>query len=211
MTFCLEVNPTHQSLAEQVLLRETGGGIAMFTTVRLVYTSASPTSLNFGLNIELSRQLVNREADGRPPRLGDALLRTKRTAVGGSLNNRKFNLLGDPALRFGLPTRQIEVDATPVLTAFERATVSGTVLGLDGAPDPTFSGEVDVTVYDAARVVELPEEICPETRTSCYTDSDDPDIRGEYVDQTARIYAGRASVEGGAFSTAFLVPQAVSY
>ena len=203
--------PEEQSLAEQVLLRDTGGGIAMLTTVRLVYTSASPTSLNFGLNIELSRQLVAREADGRPPRLGDALLRTKRTVVGASLNNRKFNLLGDPALRLGLPTRRVEVDATPVLTAFERATVSGQVLGLDGAPDPTFSGEVDVTVYDAARVVELPEEICPRTRGACYTDSDDPDILGEYVDQSARIYAGRATVSGGAFSTEFLVPQDVSY
>ena len=203
--------PDEQSLAEKILLRPSGGGIAMLTTVRLVYTSASPTNLNFGLNIELSRQMVTREADGRAPRLGDALLRTKRTPVGSGENNRKFNLLGDPALRLGLPERRVEVTATPVLTAFERATVAGQVLGLDGAPDAAFSGEVDVTVYDAARVVDLPEGICPQNRFACYTDSDDPGIRGEYVDQSARIYSGRASVRGGAFSTEFLVPQDVSY
>ena len=208
--------PDEQSLAEQVFLRPDGGGIAMLTTVRLVYTSDNPGSdTNFGLNIELSRQMVTREPDGRPARLGDALVRTKQTSTGASLNNRKFNLLGDPAVRLGLPERRVEVEATPVLTAFERATVSGRVLGPDGAPDPTFSGEVDVTVYDAARVVEFTDDVCP-NRTStgfypCETDGPDADVLGEYVDRTARIYSGRASVAGGAFSTEFLVPQDVSY
>ncbi|MDT0630488.1 type IX secretion system sortase PorU [Rubrivirga litoralis] len=205
--------PDQQSLAEQILLRPDGGGVAMLTTVRLVYTNTDPgPDNNFGLNIELSRQMVAREPDGRPARLGDALVRTKRALVTGSINPRKFNLLGDPALRLGLPERRLDVAAPPVLTAFERATVSGRVLGPDGAPDPTFAGEVDVTVYDAARVVDLPEDTCARrTGGRCYTDSDDEGVRGEYVDQTARIYAGRARVEGGAFSTEFLVPQDVSY
>ena len=204
--------PDEQSLAEQIFLRPDGGGIAMFTTVRLVYTASVPgANNNFGLNIELSRQMVTREPDGRPARLGDVLLRAKQSRAGGSLNTRKFNLLGDPAVRLGLPERRVEVEATPTLTAFERATVSGRVLGPDGAPDPTFSGEVDVTVYDAARVVELDETVCPNARYRCETDEGDPDPFGEYVDRTGRIYSGRASVEGGAFSTEFLVPQDVSY
>ena len=188
-----------QSLAERVLLRSGGGGVAMLTTVRLVYTSSSPDSgNNFGLNIELTEQMLVRESDGRPSRLGDALYRTKNTAVGASTNNRKFNLLGDPAMRLGLPERGVSVTAPASITAFTEATVSGQVLGLNGQPDPTYRGEVDLTVFDAQRVVALPEGAC------CYTG-------GRYLDRTDRIYSGRASVQGGRFSTTFLVPQDVSY
>ena len=188
-----------QSLAETVLLRPGGGGVAMLTTVRLVYTSSSPDSgNNFGLNIELTEQMLVRDEAGRPSRLGDALYRTKNTAVGASTNNRKFNLLGDPAMRLGLPERGIAVAAPPSLRAFSEATISGQVLGLDGQPDPGYRGEVDVTVFDAQRVVGLPEGAC------CYTG-------GQYLDRTDRIYSGRASVDGGQFSTTFLVPQDVSY
>ena len=194
-----------QSLAERVLLRAGGGSVAMFTTVRLVYTGSNPEAgNNFGLNVELTQQMLERDADGLPSRLGDALLRTKNTNRGSSFNNRKFNLLGDPALRLGLPRRQLAVEAPPAFQAFEEATVSGQVLGPGGEPDVGYQGTVDVTVFDAQRVIELAEGAC------CHTDSDN-DGRGEYADRTDRIYAGRATVEGGRFSTTFLVPQDVSY
>ena len=200
--------PDLQSLAEQILLRPEGGGVAMLTTVRIVYTGSSPTSGdNFGLNIRLTEEMLTREdgtLNGRPRRLGDILRSTKNTPQGISFNNRKFNLLGDPAMRIGLPERRLAVTATPTLTAYDEATVAGQVLGWDGQPDPTFAGEVDVTVFDAKRVVTLEEGAC------CYTD-DDGDRVGEYVDRTDRIYSGRASVAGGTFSTTFRVPQDVSY
>ncbi len=197
-----------QSLAERIFLRASGGGIAMFTTVRLVYTGSSPEAdNNFGLNIQLTRNMLTREdggLDGRPRRLGDILRDTKNTPQGLSFNNRKFNLLGDPAMRIGLPQRRLQVAASPTLTAFEEATVSGQVLDANGQPDPTFAGEVSVTVFDAKRKILLEEGAC------CHTD-DDGDGRGDYVDRTDRIFSGRASVSGGTFSTTFLVPQDVSY
>ena len=194
-----------QSLAEQILLRSGGGGVAMFTTVRLVYTSSNPdAALNFGLNLELTDQMLQRDAQGRPSRLGDALYRTKNTAIGASNNNRKFNLLGDPAMRLGLPERGVDVSVPDQFEAFSEATVSGQVLGLDGQPDPTYRGEVTVSVYDAERLVVLPADAC------CHTD-DDGDGRGDYTSRVDQIYSGRASVRGGTFSTTFLVPQDVSY
>ncbi len=194
-----------QSLAEQILLRSGGGGVAMLTTVRLVYTSSDPGSaLNFGLNLELTEQMLRREPDGRPARLGDALYRTKNTVVGAGRNNRKFNLLGDPAMRLGLPQRPIAIDVPDQFEAFAETTVSGQVLGLDGQPDPTYRGEVSVSIFDAERLVELPPDAC------CYTD-DDRDGRGEYTSRIGQLYSGRASVEGGRFSTTFRVPQDVSY
>ncbi|WP_412067488.1 type IX secretion system sortase PorU [Rubrivirga sp. IMCC43871] len=196
----------YQSMAEQILLRPGGGGVAMLTTVRLVYTSSNPGSgTNFGLNLELTEQMLTREPDGRPARLGDALRRTKNTAIGASSNNRKFNLLGDPAMRLGLPERSVALTLPPAFEAFQEATVSGTVLGLDGQPDPTYRGEVSLTVFDAQRLVELPPDAC------CWTDGPDADFLGDYTARTDKIYTGRATVAGGLFSSTFLVPQDVSY
>ena len=201
-----------QSLAERVLLRSGGGGIAMFTTVRLVYTSTSPDSdNNFGLNVELTEQMLVRDAEGRPSRLGDILYRTKNTGVGAGNNNRKFNLLGDPAMRIGMGERSISVEAPSLLQAFEEATISGQVLGLNGQPAPAYRGEIQVTVYDAARKVTMPETVRPYT-PCCHTDDDDDDDNlGDYVVRSDIIYSGRATVREGRFSTTFLVPQDISY
>ena len=188
-----------QSAAEEVLFHEGGGAVAMLTTVRIVYTSTGETALNLGLNIQLTEEMLTRQADGRPRRLGDALYLTKQTDVGAQANNRKFNLLGDPAMRLGLPERRLTVASQPELRAFEEATVTGTILGLDGAPDPGFAGEVEVTVFDADREVELPEGAC------CNQPG------GTYTVRTDRIYSGRATAVGGQFQATFLVPQDVSY
>ena len=60
-----------QSAGEEVLLNPDGGGVALMTTVRLVYTSNDTTSLNPGLNRQINLNLFQRDEDGRPPRLGD--------------------------------------------------------------------------------------------------------------------------------------------
>ena len=196
-----------RSLAEDVMLRPEGGAIAMLTTVRVVLTGTSTTSYNLGVNLALVNAMLARDAEGLPRRLGDALLETKNTAVGAQGNNRKFNLLGDPAMRLGLPdggVRITEVNGValqdgappPALRAFDVATVRGEVLTPGGALDGAFSGTADLTVFDAARTVELP--------LARNTD-------GEYAIQTDRIFGGRASVEAGRFSVRFVVPQDVSY
>ena len=194
-----------QSLAEQFLLTPGKGGVAMLTTVRIVYTSSSTTGLNLGLNIELTEQMLRRDAQGRPVRLGDALFATKNTAVGAQHNNRKFNLLGDPALRLGLPERPVTVEVPAELKAFEEVTVSGTVLRADSTLDTSFSGEVTVNVFDAARTVDLPPDAC------CSLGDTNGNRDSDYQLQTDRIFSGRARVTAGRYQASFLVPQDISY
>ncbi|HEX8384743.1 MAG TPA: hypothetical protein VF576_01095, partial [Rubricoccaceae bacterium] len=123
---------------------------------------------------------------------------------GSSFNNRKFNLLGDPAMRIGLPERRIALQAPPAFRAFEEATVTGQVLGLDGLLDAGFTGEVDLEVFDALRVVRMPATPPPNELPVNIPG-------GEYRIQTDALYAGRASVRAGQFSATFRVPQDVSY
>lgn len=197
-----------QSGAEELLLNPDGGAIALLTTVRSVYTSGDATTLNVGLNVALNAEMFQRDADGLPRRLGDALRLTKNTRVGVEGNNRKFNLLGDPSMRIGLPARSAVVktingeaiDRTLVnLRALERVTVTGEVQLPDSTIDAGFSGVVSMTVFDAERRVSIPPHIQRHMRTPYYTIRED------------LIWRGRINTTQGRFTATFVVPKDISY
>ena len=196
-----------QSAAEELLINPNGGAIAMLTTVRTVYTTGVSTStLNVGLNVELNRQLFQRDEDGLPRRLGDALRHTKNTRVGFEGNNRKFNLLGDPTLRLGVPSHIVSVtglNEMPVdeeeasLRALERITLTGEILTPDSTLDQQFNGVVNVTVFDAQRQVNLPvHQYMP---------------RPFYNVREDLIWRGKVNARDGQFSATFVVPKDISY
>ena len=211
-----------QSGAELLLLTPDGGAIAIFTTVRIVFASSGLGTYNLGLNLQLVDELLPRDDDGRPRRLGDVIRLTKGSDVGAQGNNHKFSMLGDPAMRVGLPRRAVAITSVngqplpgsatagmptassiriagmPELRANELAEITGQVLGFDGLPDLAFEGEVDLEVFDALRSIPIDPSI------AVYTD-------GDYDVRTDRIYRGRAQVRNGAFTVQFIVPRDVSY
>ncbi len=195
-----------QSGAEELLLNPSGGAVALMTTVRTVYTTGGITTLNVGLNYELNRQLFLRDADGLPRRLGDALRETKNARVGYEGNNRKFNLLGDPTMRLGLPAYRAVVETingatvgeTPLpLRALERMTIEGGIQTPDGLPAADFDGAVNLTVFDAQRRVTLPVQF--------YMDQPYYTVREDL------IWRGTVDARGGRFSATFVVPKDISY
>lgn len=203
-----------QSAAELVTTASGGGAIAAFSTLRLVYTSGDSTNLNPGLNRRFNLELVRRDTStGLPPRLGDAILITKQYAVGYQDNGRKFNLLGDPSLRFGLPPLEaviekvngVNVAAIPdsladslavPLRALDLVTVEGSVRDPLGNPLPSFSGTATVTAYDADRQVAIPYRQYFLSPT--YTVSE-------------RMWRGEVPVTGGRFTAQFVVPRDIAY
>ena len=194
-----------QSAGEAVLLNARGGGVALLTTVRLVYTSSDTLSLNPGLNRQVNIELFQRDEAGRPPRLGDVLRRTKNTAAGLQTNNRKFNLLGDPAMRIGLPEGEVVIEAvngTSVegnevpLRALDRVTVAGEVR-TSGQVDAGFNGQVALTVFDAARKVALPDPFFMPTPY--------------YLVREDLVWRGEVAARNGRFEATFVVPKDISY
>ena len=195
-----------QSAAEVLLLNASGGAIALMTTVRLVYTSANVNTLNVGLNRALNQEMFELAEDGRPRRLGDILVDTKNTVVGLQGNNRKFNLLGDPALRLGHPEREVVVESvngTPLgdgvaLRALEEVTIEGVVQTVSKATDTAFDGQVSLTIFDAKRRVSLaiPRQVMP---------------RNYYTVREDLIWRGVAPVAAGRFAASFVVPKDISY
>ena len=195
-----------QSAGEELLLNPDGGAIAVLTAVRLAYTSSSPTSLNAGLNRALNQHLFMPDSDNLPKRLGDALRETKNTDVGLQGNSRKFNLLGDPSMRIGLPagkavvTKLLQTNLgtdTGQMKALDRVTIEGQVLTVSGALDAGFNGTVNVTVFDAERRVPILEN------------------RYHPVDYFRQredlIWRGDVQVTSGQFTAEFVVPKDISY
>ena len=87
--------PQKQSFAEYLVNAPARGAIGMISSTRLVYSSENAT-----LNYNFFNYLFNGyEASGRVARVGDALMLAKRGSSASQLNNEKFVLLGDPAMR----------------------------------------------------------------------------------------------------------------
>ncbi|MEX0686669.1 MAG: type IX secretion system sortase PorU [Balneolales bacterium] len=203
----------NQSGAELTMLYPDGGMVASFTTTRVVYTGTNEGTDNYGLNIELTRQMVQREEDGQPRRLGDIYRITKNSNVGRSFNSRKFILLGDPAMRIGLPTNNIRIskingqevsDEIIPLRALDRVLVEGEVIGSDQNINTSFTGEATLRTFDVERFVNYPDLEWVRNE-SCFISE------CGYGVQNDILFNGRVSVKNGRFSSEFIVPKDISY
>ncbi len=206
-----------QSGAEKTMLWPDGGIIAAFTTTRVVYTSENPNTVNFGLNRRLSGFMTERDQDGLPYRLGDIMMRTKNVTqndLGGSFNTRKFILLGDPAMRIGLPRQRAAINRIQgqtvnssqlvTLRALDTVSIEGSVINSDGSVNTSYNGEINVRVYDGVRVVQLPLREWMQT-LPCYTRN------CSFREQNDLLFNGRVSVRNGLYTANFVVPKDISY
>jgi len=205
-----------RSGAEQTLLWENGGTVSALTTTRVVYTSSTAGSNNFGLNIQLTRKMLERDDEGLPSRLGDIYRNTKNTSQGSGFNARKFILLGDPAMRIGLPELNTQItringvdleqapDSTIQIRALDVMSISGEVTDNQGNYLPDFSGETTITVFDSERIVNLPDRDWVQDGR-CYTG----DCR--YSVENDILFNGRVTVQNGQFSTEFIIPRDITF
>lgn len=197
-------NPLLPSLGEQLLLRAKTGAIALMTTTRIVFSFSNREMNNNYLRFALDR------GTGQPYRnLGDAVREAKnytyRTS-GDVANNRKFTLLGDPALRIAYPTYKVvatKVNGLPVtqvdtLSAGEKVIMEGEVTDAQGNLLTGFNGTVYPSVFDK-----------PQSVNTLGNDASSPVT--SFTTQTNSIFKGKATVTGGRFSFAFRVPKDINY
>lgn len=189
-----------QSGGEHILFNSTGGGIALFSSTRVVYSNP-----NFALNSEFYRRLFVRGSDGRYPRMGDVMKQTKN-AVSSGVNKRNFMLIGDPALRPAIPEYSVVTTAingedpnaiTQTISALSEVVVKGKIVDAAGNLQSGFNGELIPVVYDKA--------------TSTQTLGNGGETPFEYSVQNNRIYKGLCSVADGEFEFSFIVPKDISY
>ncbi len=191
------------SAGEYVLLNPNGGGIGLFTTTRLVFSSS---------NEKLTKFFYDTIADfvnGKPQTLGQIYQGTKnKFALSNSGNDfRKFALLGDPAVQLAIPYYHIKTDSidgidinvyTDTIKALSTVTISGHLEDNSGQKLTNYNGVIYPTIYDKKSQL-----------TTLGNSSDSYAAPFEMWKNIA--YKGKASVVNGEFNFTFIIPKDISY
>ncbi|MDH6306979.1 hypothetical protein M2459_003588 [Parabacteroides sp. PF5-5] len=186
------------SAGEDVFLKKSGG-IALFTTTRVVYSND-----NFELNQKLLNALFERNSDNSRLTLGDIMRKTKAYSNSNKLN---FILIGDPAMKLAYPEYHINVktvNGNPVgqqpdsLKAEAKVTITGEITDLNGNLASDFSGSLDITILDSKQTIKTLQNA---NQDEAFT----------YVDYPNKIYIGNDVVKNGTFEFSFTVPTDISY
>ena len=197
-------NPTLNSLGENILLRPLTGGIALMTTTRVVFSFSNRIINNNYLQFALQP-----DSSGVYKSLGESIQIAKNFTYqtsGDIPNNRKFTLLGDPALTIAYPVlkvRATKVNSIPVaqadtIRALDKVNIEGEITDTKGNLMPDFNGTVYPTVFDK-----------PQTINTLGNDATSQVVG--FQAQNNILYKGKASVTNGKFSFNFKLPKDINY
>lgn len=198
-------NPFGASLGENLVLRPKTGAIALMTTTRVVFAFSNRVLNNNYLSVALQP-----DATGRYKSLGEAVMAAKNltyTTSGDVINNRKFSLLGDPAMSLAFP--KLKVQATAIngknlaaqpdtLSATAFVTVQGEVQDNIGTLQTGFNGTVYLSLFDKARSITT-------------LGNDATSIPVSFSDQSNVLFKGKASATAGKFSFSFRLPKDINF
>lgn len=187
---------------EVAVMKPDGGAIAMYTTVRAVYSSS---------NFRLTKSVFNRifEATvGDNASIGEIFRQAKNNSAASVNNTRKFTLLGDPSQKLAIPQYNVgtltingrsvnQGSQSDTLRALEKVTVTGYIYDNDGNRMTDFNGRVYPTIYDkVARISTLGQN---------ENEPFDFDL------QKNVLFKGTATVQDGLFTFEFITPKDIDY
>lgn len=188
------------SAGEYVLLNPTGGGIALFSTSRVVFSDR-----NLKINKQLCKNLFPKNPEDGYMRLGDALRLSKRYLITSgedvTLNKLGYVLMGDPALKLAYPKYKAEITTVNGIDASEETqtfgaganiTITGQISDSNGDKVSDFSGLVYLTLFDTKEVLYQP-------------------LGKNVYDRSNVLYSGKESVVDGEFEVSFVIPKDMSY
>lgn len=198
-------NPFINSIGENIILRPKTGGIALLTTTRLVFSFS-----NRIMNNNYMRIALEPDASGNYKSLGESILAAKNFTYqnsGDIINNRKFTLLGDPALTLAFPKFKIKTTKinstivpgqTDTLSAGEKTIIEGEVTNNNGSIMGGFNGTIYPVVYDK-----------PQTINTLVNDPGS--LQTGFQQQSTVLFKGKTTVTNGKFSFEFKVPRDINY
>jgi hypothetical protein len=198
-------NPAITSLGEKILLTEKGGAIGLMSTTRSVFAASNKV-----MNANYFKAALTPIDDGRMPSLGAAIREAKNTTTlqrEDMVNNRKFQLIGDPALTLAFPELKVITDSingiavgagTDTLKALGRYVIKGHVETVDGLPLNSYGGILYTTVYDKPAI----------KRTLGNQGSSYP---VDFALQQHILFKGAQTVQNGMFTITFVVPKDIDY
>jgi hypothetical protein len=183
---------------ESIILSPTGGGVALLTTTRLVYSSD---------NYELNREFYNCLFNDESYRLGD-LIRITKNNTSASVNKLNFTLLGDPSMKLAIPKNlnfvtdsvngvAVSDTSSVVFKALSVNTVAGHVERATGGDIDDFNGLINTTLFDKQNIIN--------------TLNNDGDGVFTFISRESVVYKGISTVKDGNFNYTFIVPKDINY
>ncbi len=193
-------DPSRVSAGEQVFLNPKGGGIVLFSTSRATYADA-----NLALNLAIYNNNLFEKKAGEYPCFGDVIMNSK---VAGGDNDKKFILIGDPALKLAYPdfnaktlkiNQHVVVDNEyDTIRALQHVTVQGEIVDEADNLVSDFDGYIYPTIYDK--------------KSKVITKATDEESKAtDFYLWKSIIFSGKASINNGRFTFDFVVPKDIGY
>lgn len=187
-------SPEGVSAGEHLILQPKGGAIALFTTVRLVFSIP-----NFKLN-ESFYSVLESSINNNKTTIGD-LFKTTKVFNSGGVNDRNFTLLGDPALRLSIPTNKVILDSvsysgfkTDTIKSLSAPTLHGKVQKSNNSNLLDFNGWIDILLFDKEQKI--------------VTLANDKDAKSfSFNSQEDLLFLGKAKVTNGSFKSEIFIPK----
>jgi len=187
-------NPDEQSSTELLINLKNAGAIGALSSARVVI-SYNNSVLNDSFYVNLFR---TRDANNLPIRVGNAYFLMKQNLT--EVNDQKFHLFGDPAIRLNEPHLGSVIDSVNnksiqnviQINALGEAKIKGSVRNADGSRN-LFAGSVNLSVFDSDKSLFFSEMNYSVTMPG------------------GLIYQGKSNVTNGEFLSDFVVPKDISY
>jgi len=189
------------SAGEMVLFNKDGGGIALMSTTRVVYSAP-----NYNLNRNIFSCAFTHDESGNSMCFGD-IIRIAKNNSGTGPNKRNFTLLGDPALKLAYPyygkvitdsINNVSVDEkTDSLKALSVISVAGHIEDPSGKMMNLFNGMVSPTVYDK------------ESKIRTLANDGGPVMTFNIRNNI--LFSGKTRAKDGRFTFSFIIPRDIDY
>ncbi|MCQ2360898.1 MAG: type IX secretion system sortase PorU [Paludibacteraceae bacterium] len=186
------------SAGMEVILNPNGGGIALYTTTRVVYSSE-----NFKL-MKAAFTYLFPEANAEHKTIGE-IFRLAKIDLKNNSNKLNFTLLGDPAIKIHYPSHIVKTDsinhsvpAEAEMQALGIVTIRGHLENANADTLKNFNGKILITVYDKEETLKTLGQVGDKSAFS-------------YKDYPNKLFKGTISVTNGLFETTFMVPKDINY
>ncbi|MEO0044587.1 MAG: hypothetical protein RL329_4035, partial [Bacteroidota bacterium] len=212
--------PKEETAGEVALLNPSGGAVGLYATVRAVYASTNAQLINAVYDTIFNKR-------GSAPVYAGEMLRIAKNRSNTGVNGQKFTLLGDPAMRLGIPKyevitakinnrvlgkveplEQLDANGNPssrvsrvlidTFKALQQVTIEGYIRGDGGQILTNFNGKIYPTIFDKPVIAKT----LAQDPTSYVRD---------FRLQRNILFKGVATVKNGIWRFTFVVPRDINY
>lgn len=196
-----------QSIGEDIVLKQEGGAIGLFTTTRDVYANYNYDLANSIFNYVFSQE------NGDALEFGTILKNGKNGSPSSVSNSRKFVLLGDPSQKIALPKHFVRINSfnasaiqegneemVDTILALSKIVIEGELIDVNGHTLDNYNGILTTTIFDKKK-----------KHMTLGQEADQYSPAYSYDLQNNTLFKGKSTIKNGKFTFTCLIPKDIDY